>query len=94
MIHPDQIRTKSGRDLFNLVNQNYGSSIWGPILAGIIEIEREAMITCHNANVIHNIYPEGKKVPDSMMNPNIGGLIPRNNKPKDDIWATQISFEE
>ena len=85
-MNPNDIRTKAGKDLFNLVNQNYGSIVWGPILAGIIEIEREAMITCHNANVIHNIYPEGLPVPEHMMNPNIGGWIkatePVENSPE------------
>ena len=71
----DEIRTEAGKKLFNLVNQNYGSIVWGPILAGIIEIEREAMITCHNANVIHNIYPDGMDYPKDMLDPNIGGWL-------------------
>jgi len=72
-MHPDDIRTKAGQELFNRVNMIYGSHVWGEVLRGIIEIEREAMITCCKANVIHNIYPEGLSVPEHMMNPNIGG---------------------
>ena len=73
-MNPDDIRTQAGKDLFKLINDNWGSSVWGPVLRGILEIEREAMVTCHNANVIHNIYPDGLPVPEHMMNPNIGGF--------------------
>ena len=63
----DQIKTKAGRELFKYMNENWGSIVWGPVLKGIIEIEREAMITCCNANVVHNIYPDGMRLPDNMM---------------------------
>jgi hypothetical protein len=39
--------------------------------------------------VIHYTYPNGKKVAENMMDPNIGGW-----KKNQDIWATQSSFEE
>ena len=42
-----------------------------------------------DSNVVHRVYPEGKKVPEHMMDPNIGGW-----KKNQDIWATQSSFEE
>ena len=43
-------------------------------------------------NVIHRTYPNGRSIPENMMNPNIGGFKPKESKT--DIWATQISFEE
>lgn len=79
-INLDNIRTKAGKEFFNRLEMlvqwhllNGGAP--EEILRGILEIEREAMITCCNANVIHNIYPEGLKVSDHMMNPNIGGYL-------------------
>jgi len=93
-MHPDDIRTKAGKELFNRINMIYGSIVWGEILRGIIEIEREAIVTCHNPNVIHNIYPDGLEVPKHMMDPNIGGKIPRPEEEEADIWSTQSSFEE
>lgn len=88
----DEIRTEAGKKLFNLVNQNYGSIIWGSVLKGILEIEKEAMITCCRANVIHNVYPDGMSIPEHMLNPKIGGEKPKS--PEEDLWATQTSFEE
>ena len=75
----EEIKTKAGKELFKLMNENWGSIVWGPVFRGIIEIEREAMKTCCSANVIHNIYPEGLKVPEHMMNPHIGGYRGDNN---------------
>jgi len=37
----EQIKTQAGKDLFKLMNDNHGSIIWGPVLRGIIEIEKE-----------------------------------------------------
>ncbi len=49
-----------------------------------------------NAGVMHFTYPDGKDVPEAMMNPNLGGYIPRDGSVdyKSDIWETQVSFEE
>ena len=38
---PDQIKTEAGKELFKHFNDNYGSIIWGPILKGILDIEKE-----------------------------------------------------
>jgi len=86
-MHPDDIRTKAGQELFNRVNMIYGSHVWGEVLRGIIEIEREAMITCCKANVIHNIYPDGLPVPEHMMDPNIGGW--HKSEPQDTDWENE-----
>jgi len=40
-MHPDDIRTKAGQELFNRINMIYGSHVWGEVLRGIIEIEKE-----------------------------------------------------
>ena len=37
----NDIKTEAGKELFKLINDNYGSSIWGPVLKGIIAIEKE-----------------------------------------------------
>ena len=36
-----EIKTQAGKDMFKYFNDNYGSSIWGPILKGILAIEKE-----------------------------------------------------
>jgi hypothetical protein len=41
----DQIRTEAGKDMFKYFNDNYGSSIWGPVLKGILAIEKEIKTT-------------------------------------------------
>jgi len=92
-MHPDDIKTKAGKELFKRINMIYGSSVWGEVLRGIIEIEREAMITCHNANVIHNIYPEGLEVPKHMMNPNIGGWLKLKDYEDDSEFDPSIQQE-
>jgi len=38
---PDDIKTKAGKELFNRINVLYGSIVWGEVLRGIIEIEKE-----------------------------------------------------
>lgn len=44
-----QINTKAGMDLFNLLNNNWGSSVWAPIWSGlIIQIEHEARSTLND----------------------------------------------
>jgi len=35
------IKTQAGKDMFKYFNDNYGSSIWGPVLEGIKAIEKE-----------------------------------------------------
>lgn len=37
----EDIKTQAGKDLFKFFNDNYGSSIWGPVLKGILDIEKE-----------------------------------------------------
>ena len=37
----DQIKTEAGKELFKYFNDNYGSIIWGPVLKGILAIEKE-----------------------------------------------------
>ena len=37
----EDIKTQAGRDMFEYFNNNYGSSIWGPVLRGILAIEKE-----------------------------------------------------
>ena len=37
----EDIKTQAGKDMFKYFNDNYGSSIWGPVLEGIKSIERE-----------------------------------------------------
>lgn len=37
----DPIKTEAGKELFEWANMNYGSIIWGPVLRGIIAIEKE-----------------------------------------------------
>lgn len=47
--------------------------------------------------VFHTKYPQGLQLTKEQLDPNIGGFIPRDNKPKidqDEVWASQISFEE
>lgn len=48
-----------------------------------------------NPHVMHFIYPDGKPVDKAMMDPNIGGYIPRDGSVdyKNDIWSTQTTFE-
>lgn len=63
--------------------------------------EDDVILDTSIQGVLHYIYPNGKK--PGLMDPNIGGLIPRNNLTDKitepisledkDIWATQISFE-
>ena len=69
----DKIKTEAGKKLFSYMNKHWGSIVWGPVFHGILEIEAEAMKSCCNANVIHNVYPEGKEYPKEMLDPNIGG---------------------
>ena len=60
-------------------------------------IERvKVIIDQSDPKVIHYIYPDGKNVPPAMMDPNVGGYIPRDGSVdyKSDIWETQVSFEE
>jgi len=38
---PDDIKTEAGKKLFNLMNMLHGSIVWGPILEGILAIEKE-----------------------------------------------------
>ena len=38
---PDDIKTEAGKKLFNRINTLYGSIVWGEVLSGIIEIEKE-----------------------------------------------------
>lgn len=51
--------------------------------------EEDLILDTSMPGVLHYTYPNGKKIPEHMMNPNIGGL-----KQTKDIWATQVSFEE
>ena len=37
----EDIKTQAGKDMFKYFNDNYGSSIWGPVLTGILAIEKE-----------------------------------------------------
>ena len=37
----NQIKTQAGKEMFKYFNDNYGSSIWGPVLEGIKAIEKE-----------------------------------------------------
>lgn len=37
----DGIKTEAGKRLWTKINDNYGSSIWGPVGDGIVEIEAE-----------------------------------------------------
>jgi hypothetical protein len=55
----------------------------------------EVILDISNPNVLHYIYPNGKKVSKEMMNPNIGGYLGNKTKEEQDaIWSSQISFEE
>ena len=38
------IKTQAGLDMFKYFNDNYGSSIWGPVLEGIKAIEKEMIL--------------------------------------------------
>ena len=40
----EDIKTQAGKDMFKYLNDNYGSSIWGPVLEGIKAIEREMIL--------------------------------------------------
>jgi len=42
----------------------------------------EVILDTSNPNVLHYTYPNGKAIPDNMMNPNIGGYL---GKPKDEL---------
>jgi hypothetical protein len=35
------IKTQAGKNMFKYFNDNYGSSIWGKVLEGIQDIEKE-----------------------------------------------------
>ena len=35
------IKTQAGLEMFKYFNDNYGSAIWGPVLKGILAIEKE-----------------------------------------------------
>lgn len=37
----DNIKTEAGKRLWTKINDNYGSSVWGPVGDGIVEIEAE-----------------------------------------------------
>ena len=37
----EDIKTHAGKYMFKYFNDNYGSSIWGPVLEGIKAIEKE-----------------------------------------------------
>jgi hypothetical protein len=37
----DGIKTEAGKRLWTKINDNYGSSVWGPVGDGIVEIEAE-----------------------------------------------------
>ena len=37
----ENIKTEAGKEMFKYFNDNYGSSIWGPVLRGILAIEKE-----------------------------------------------------
>jgi hypothetical protein len=37
----NDIKTQAGKDMFKYFNDNYWSSIWGPVLEGIKAIEKE-----------------------------------------------------
>jgi len=40
-MNPDDIKTEAGKKLFERINNNYGSITWGPVLEGILAIEKE-----------------------------------------------------
>jgi len=40
-VHPDDIKTEAGKKLFERMNTIYGSITWGPVLEGILAIEKE-----------------------------------------------------
>jgi len=44
-----------------------------------------------NPNVIHRVYPDGMPYPKEMLDPDVGNFW---GGKKEDIWATQVSFEE
>lgn len=44
MMPTDEIKTQAGKEMFKYFNDNYGSSIWGPVLKGIKAIEREMIL--------------------------------------------------
>ena len=37
----EDIKTQAGKEMFKYFNDNYGSAIWGPVLKGILAIEKE-----------------------------------------------------
>ena len=57
----DSIKTEAGKRLWTKINDNYGSSVWGPVGDGIVKIEAEveariiklleANCNCHTAMV-------------------------------------------
>ena len=53
---------------------------------GINAVAERIIFVCNthyipdNPNVIHKVYPDGYKVPDHMMDPNIGGYLGNNDK--------------
>lgn len=36
-----EFRTEAGKELFKYFNDNYGSSVWGPVMKGIWAVEEE-----------------------------------------------------
>jgi len=40
----NNIKTQAGKDLWNHMNRNFGSGVWGPVGEGIIAIEAEMEI--------------------------------------------------
>lgn len=40
---PYDITTKAGKDLWKRINDHNGSSVWGPVGEGIVEIEKELL---------------------------------------------------
>lgn len=43
----------------------------------IEDFDGEAIVDTSNPNVLHIIYPNGKKLTKEQLDPNIGGFIPR-----------------
>ncbi len=37
----EDIKTEAGKELFKYVNRHWGSAVWGPVINGIIAIEKE-----------------------------------------------------
>jgi len=43
-------------------------------------IKLEKIVDTSNPNVVHIIYPNGRDVPEEMLDPNIGGFLGRKNQ--------------